>query len=153
MDAEKRGRGHEIDVVSCAELFDRVNNEFLNQIGAVSDAGDEGRAGNCNSTKWEPRADRANKKRSHADGDEWKLPDAGRDGEVFGFAKIQCVSDQAERGQPKPRRTVGQALPPVRSKFLDRRQNNAENERIESGPGWIINPRLKAAERYAAAIN
>ena len=50
-DAEKRGRGGEINVAICAELADGVNDEFLNQVGAVSDAGDEGGAGNCNSTK------------------------------------------------------------------------------------------------------
>ena len=77
----------------CAELFDRVNNEFLNQVGAVGDAGDERGAGNCNSTEWESRTNRANKKRGHANRDEWKLPDAGIDGEVFGFPEIQCVSD------------------------------------------------------------
>src|SRR6267154_2977495 len=85
-DTEKRGHRREIYGVICAELFDPVNDEFLNQVGAVSDAGDEGGAGNCNSTKWEPRADCANKKRGHSDGDEWKLPDTGRDGEVVGFA-------------------------------------------------------------------
>ena len=69
-----------------AKLFDPVNNEFLNQVGAISDAGDEGGAGNCNSTERQPRTDRANKKRGHADGDERELPDAGNDGEVFGFA-------------------------------------------------------------------
>ena len=72
----------------CAELFDRVNNEFLNQVSAVSDAGDEGGAGNCNAIERESRADRANKKRGHADRDEWKLPDACTDGEVFCFAQI-----------------------------------------------------------------
>ena len=85
-DAEKRGHGGKIDVVRCAELFDPVNNEFLNQVGAVRNAGDEGGAGNRNSTEWESRADCANKKRGHAEGDEWELPDAGNDGEVFGFA-------------------------------------------------------------------
>ena len=88
MDAEKRGRGGKFDVVTGAELFDRVNNEFLNQIGAVRDAGDEGRAGNRNATEREPRAERANKKRRHPDRDEWELPDAGREREVFGFAEI-----------------------------------------------------------------
>ena len=72
----------------CAKLFGPVNNEFLNQVSAIRDAGDKGGAGNRNSTKWESRTDRANKKRSHADSDEWKLPDAGRDGEVVGFAEI-----------------------------------------------------------------
>lgn len=51
LDAEKRGRGGKINVVSCAELFDPVNDEFLNQVGAVGDAGDQGGAGNRDSTK------------------------------------------------------------------------------------------------------
>ena len=93
LDAEKRGRGGKFDVVTGAELFDRVNNEFLNQIGAVGDAGDEGGAGNCNSTEWESRTNRANKDRGHPDGDEWELPDARRDGEVVGFAEIQRIGD------------------------------------------------------------
>ena len=49
-DAEKRGHGGEVDVVICAELFDPVNNEFLNQVRAVGNAGYERRAGNCNPT-------------------------------------------------------------------------------------------------------
>ena len=72
----------------CAELFDTVNDEFLNQVGAVGDAGDEGGAGNCNSTQREPRTDRANKERGHADCDEWELPNARRDGERVGFAQV-----------------------------------------------------------------
>jgi len=92
-DAEKRGHGGEVDVVICEELFDPVNNEFLNQVCAIRDTRDEGGAGNCNSTEREPRTDRANKKRGHAHGDEWELPDAGGDGEVVGFAEIQCVND------------------------------------------------------------
>ena len=92
-DAEKRGYGCEVDVVICEELFDPVNDKFLNQVGAVRDASDEGGAGNCNSTEWQPRTDRANKERGHANGDEWELPYACRDGEVFGFAEIQRVSD------------------------------------------------------------
>ena len=87
-DPEKRGHGGEVDVVICEELFDPVNNEFLNQVCAIRDTRDEGGAGNCNSTEWESRTDYANKKRGHSDGDEWKLPDAGRDGEVVGFAQI-----------------------------------------------------------------
>ena len=87
-DAEKRRHGREIDVVICAELFDPVNNEFLNQVGAVGDAGDEGGAGNRNSTERESRTDRANKDRGHPDGDEWELPHAGTEREVFGFAQV-----------------------------------------------------------------
>ena len=47
--AKKHGRGCQLDVVRRTELFDLVNDEFLNQVGAVGDAGDEGSAGNCNS--------------------------------------------------------------------------------------------------------
>ena len=92
-DTEKRGHRRETYGVICAELFDLVNNQFLNQVGAVGDAGDEGGAGNRNSTEWESRTDRANKDRGHPDGDEWELPDTRNDGEVFGFAEIQCVND------------------------------------------------------------
>ena len=49
--AEKRRCRGKIDVVICAELFDPVNNEFLNQVGAVSNARDERCAGNCNATQ------------------------------------------------------------------------------------------------------
>src|SRR4026208_1193080 len=71
--ADKCQRRCRLDVVRCAELFDRVNNEFLNQVGAIGNAGDEGGAGNRRSTEREPWTERANKKRGHADGDEWKL--------------------------------------------------------------------------------
>jgi hypothetical protein len=91
--AKKRGHCCEIDVVISAELFDTVNNEFLNEVSAIGDAGDEGRAGNCDSTECEPRTHRANEKRGHPDGDEWELPDARSDGEVVCFAEIQCVND------------------------------------------------------------
>ena len=91
--ADKSDRRCGLDVVICAELFDTVNDEFLNQVSAVSNARYEGGAGNCHSTKREPRTDRANKKRGHADGDERELPDTRSDGEVFGFAEIQGVSD------------------------------------------------------------
>ena len=48
--AEKRGRGRQNDIVTVAELFDSVDNEFLNQVGAVGDASNEGCARNRNST-------------------------------------------------------------------------------------------------------
>ena len=92
-DAEKRRHGGQINVVICAELFDPINNEFLNQISAVGYAGDKGGAGNRNSTERKPRTDRANKNCSHADGDKWELPDTRNDGEVFSLAEIQRVSD------------------------------------------------------------
>ena len=77
----------------CAELFDAVYDKFLSQVGAVRDTRDEGGAGNCSSTEWEPRTDRTNKKRGHTHGDQGKLPDAGRDSEVVAFAEIQGISD------------------------------------------------------------
>ena len=77
----------------CAELFDGIYDKFLNQVGTVRDTSDEGRAGNCSSTKWESWTDRTNKKRGHTHGDQRKLPDAGRDSEVVGFAEIQGISD------------------------------------------------------------
>ena len=86
--AEKRRRGGKNDVVICAELFDAVNHEFLNQVCAVGNAGDESCAGNRNATERQPRADGANKKRGHSNSDQWELPDASRDGEGVGFAQI-----------------------------------------------------------------
>ena len=77
----------------CAELFDAVYDKFLNEVGAVRDSGDEGGAGNCSSREWESRTDRTDKKRGHTRGDQGKLPDAGRDSELVGFAEIQGISD------------------------------------------------------------
>ena len=85
---DERGRGLNIDTVRPAEFGCAVDDEFLNQVSAVGDAGDERRAGNRNSTERKPRTNRANEKRRHADSDERELPDAGSDGEVFGFAQI-----------------------------------------------------------------
>ena len=93
LDAKKSGQRCQRDVVIIAELLGETDGQFLNQIRAVGDAGDERRTGNRDSIKREPRTDYANKERSHTDGDEWKLPGAGGDGEVIGFAQIQCVSD------------------------------------------------------------
>ena len=70
------------------ELFNTVNDKFLNQVGAVSNAGNESGPRNRNSTKREPWTDRANKERGHAHRNEWELPDARRDGERVGFAEI-----------------------------------------------------------------
>jgi len=46
------------------KLADPVNDEFLNQVGAVGDTGNESGAGNCNSAERQPRTNRAKKKRS-----------------------------------------------------------------------------------------
>ena len=50
-DANKSERRRRPDVVICAELAERVNSEFLNQVGAVGDARDESCARNCDSPK------------------------------------------------------------------------------------------------------
>src|SRR5207244_231762 len=50
-DAEKSGDGRRRDVVAPAKLRDEVHDDFLNEVCAVGDAGDERRARNRNSTK------------------------------------------------------------------------------------------------------
>ena len=47
--ADKSERRCRLDVVSCAELFDPVNDKFLNQVGAVGNAGNESGPRNRNS--------------------------------------------------------------------------------------------------------
>ena len=68
--ADESGGGGRLDVMAqarrhCvkawqAELADEMDDEFLNQISAVGNAGDEGDAGNSYSTKRKSRADGAN---------------------------------------------------------------------------------------------
>ena len=50
-DAEKSPNRRQRDVVARAKLRDEVHDDFLNQVCAVGDTGDEGRARNCNPTK------------------------------------------------------------------------------------------------------
>src|SRR6476619_1596392 len=91
-DHDKSGKGCERNVVACAELPHKVDDEFLYQVGAVGDAGDERCARNRNSTEKRARTDHANQKGRHANCDQWKLPDAGSDGEMIAFTQIQSVS-------------------------------------------------------------
>ena len=51
LDPKKSGHGRERDVVVCAELFDEMDSDFLNQVRAIRDAGDESGARNCNPTE------------------------------------------------------------------------------------------------------
>ena len=90
----KSGHGRECEVVSRAKLRDEMDDQFLNQVRAVGDAGDEGGAGNCNSTKRQSRTDGADQKHCHAKSDERKLPDRGRDTEIISFAEIKAKSDR-----------------------------------------------------------
>ena len=50
-DADERRGGGKIDIVRVTEFADGVDDEFLNEVGAVSDAGDEGGARNFEMTK------------------------------------------------------------------------------------------------------
>ena len=63
-----------------------MDNNFLYQVRAVSDAGDERCAWNFYPSKNQPRTLRADEEPSHAECDERKLPDAGGDGEIVAFA-------------------------------------------------------------------
>src|SRR6266446_3218266 len=96
---------------------------------------------------------RRNKKRGHAETKKRELPDAGGDIDVVAFAQVQRVSNQHEPWQPKPRRAANEALPPLWSKFFDGSQSNAEDERIEPGPGRVIDPGLKSAKRDAVLVH
>ena len=48
--SDESRQGRKRDVVVCAELFDEMDSDFLNQVRAVRDAGDESCARNCNPT-------------------------------------------------------------------------------------------------------
>ena len=50
-DAEKSPNRRQRDVVARAKLADEMDGKFLNEICAVGNASDEGRARNCNPTK------------------------------------------------------------------------------------------------------
>ena len=50
-DTDKSKDGGKHDIVSCAELRDEMNDEFLYHISAVSYAGDKGGAGKFYSSK------------------------------------------------------------------------------------------------------
>ena len=69
-------------------MHDEMDDELLDEVSAVGDTSEESGARNSYSTKRQPRAEGADKKCSHAESDEWKLPDARGDGEVFGFAQV-----------------------------------------------------------------
>ena len=144
-DEEKSGHGSGRNVVASAKLRDEMNNELLNQVCAVSNAGDERSAGNLYSTKGQSRTDGANQKRSHAERDERELPDTSGHGDYFGFLDPKGGNDEREAGRPEPGRQIHQALPPKRPKFFDRGQSDAEDERIEAGPGSVVDPGLKPA--------
>lgn len=150
LDSNDRGKGGQREVLSCQPLRDEMDDELLHQVSAVGDARDERGAGNCDATEGQSRAERANQQRGHAESDERELPDAGGDGDHSGFLDPKAGNNERESRQPEPGREIHQALPPLRPEFLDRGQADAEHERIEPGPGGVIDPGLEAAERDAA---
>jgi hypothetical protein len=97
LDADERRRRHGIDVMSRAEFAYSVDDEFLNQVGAVRNAGNEGCSRNCNSLKRQSWAHSANEQRRHTNRNQWKLPDAGSNCEVIAFAQPKRVADQRAR--------------------------------------------------------
>src|SRR5439155_3315275 len=99
-DSDYSGCGCERDAMAVAELRDAVDHEFLNEIGAVSDAGDERCAGNSDSPEKQSRTDSANQQCRHADCDQWKLPHARSDSHLIAFAQPQRATDQCECRQP-----------------------------------------------------
>ena len=87
-DAEKSPNRRQRDVVAPAKLRDEMDDEFLNEVCAVGDAGDEGRARNCNPMKRQSRTDSADKQRGHAESNKRELPNATADGDVIAFAQV-----------------------------------------------------------------
>src|ERR1700730_2346513 len=127
-----------------------MNDELVAQVNAVSDAGEKSCARNVDAAKRQPRTNGANEKRGHSEGDQWKLPDAGGDGEDVAFGEIKAKDDRSEARQQKPERAIGHVVPPERPEFFNRGEHNTEHQRIETCPGRIVNELLKTAERDAA---
>src|SRR5438309_7329924 len=130
------------------ELDRSVDDELVAEVNAVRDAGEERRARYFDSPERQARTNAADEKRGHAERNERKLPDAGRNGEIV-LAQIKTVHNGDEAGQPEPARRIHEPLPPVWAKFLDRRHHDAEHERIEPRPGGIVDPELEPAVRNA----
>src|SRR6266536_4162900 len=127
------------------ELNYGVDDEFVAEVNAVSNAGEECRAGNFNMTKGQLRTNGTDEERDHTHGDERKLPDAGRDREIV-FAQSQTINNCRQAGQPKPRGEIHQPFPQGGPEFLKRGQYHAEDKWIEPGPGRIVNELLKSRE-------
>ena len=66
-ESERRGR---LDVMAHTKLGNEMDDKFLNEIGAVSNTGDEGGAGNSDASKREAITLRANQKGGHSDRDQ-----------------------------------------------------------------------------------
>src|SRR6478672_3287681 len=146
LNADKGRDGSRDDAVGLAELRDEMNDELLNEIRAVGNARDESGAGNRYPAERQPRSESAKQQPSHAERDERELPDRGCNRIVIGLTEKQGVSDQTQGGQSEPGREIHQPLPPTRPEFLDRGENDAENERIQPAPGGVVNPGLEGAE-------
>ena len=144
---EEMGRERqERDVVRGAESAHQMDDELVAQVNAISDAGQERRAGHFDSPERQTRTHGAKEKRSHPESDQRKLPDASGDGQDFAIAEVKAINDRGETREPEPARRIHELIPPARPKFFDRREHDSEEERIESRPGGIVNPHLESAE-------
>ena len=88
LDADERGDRGRRDILVRQELRDEMDDELLDEVSAVGNAGDEGGAGNLHSAEWQARTDRTDEKRGHAEGDERELPEAGGNGDGVIFTEI-----------------------------------------------------------------
>ena len=79
-----------------------MDREFLNEISAVSDAGDESDAGNSDVAQWQTITLRADEQGCESKGKKRELPNRGRDREIFALTEPQRVDDQGKTGQPEP---------------------------------------------------
>ena len=149
LDPEQGSGGGHCDFARGAKLRDEMDHEFLNEVGAVGNAGDESGARDFDPAKWKPRTDRADEERGHAKSDERKLPDGHCDSDGFRLAEIKGITDYRQGRQPKPGREVRDCFPPARTESLNRGLRDTEHKRIESAPGRVIDPGLIAAKSDA----
>src|SRR5262249_2292193 len=87
LDADERGRGDRIDIVLVTKFANKMDDELLNQVGAVSDGGDEGCARNCDATEWQTITLRADEKCTECEREQRELPDGGGEIDVVAFAQ------------------------------------------------------------------
>src|SRR2546428_14106417 len=102
LNANERGRRCKIDIVRSAKCGDAVDAQLLNQVGAVGETGDEGRAGDCHSSQRETIALCTNEQCSHREREQRNLPDARGESDVIALTEPQRVTDERERGQQQP---------------------------------------------------
>ena len=98
LNAEECEWRSETEVLIRAESCKEMDGELLYEVGAVSNARDEGGARNPSPAKQRSRTYSAHEKRGHAKSYERELPDAHGHGDFIGLAQIQAVSYRGEAG-------------------------------------------------------